>query len=134
MPVRDEDERRAAVPLDLELRDESQTAFEQQPCDDSDECEIARTASLVIPAPPIDAPYRLGVEADARAEKQNRRPLTRPSPIDLVRPAASASGDAHGGGDRVSWQAERPREDARATARERSRTARLPPAPLIASL
>ena len=82
----------------------------------ADEGRVARPPALGgrARARRRDAPPRR--RARCPAEKQKRRPLTRPSPIERLRPATSASTICARGGDLVSRQPERAREDARAAA------------------
>src|SRR5207248_10377169 len=83
--VRDEQERRAPVALDLELGLEAQPLLDDDPRHRRDECDVARALALRAASALVDAPHRLRIKPDPGGEAEPP-PVHGPEP-DRTRPA-----------------------------------------------
>ena len=111
-----EHERGAAVAGDLELRLEVQPPAREQRRAPSSTKTTSPGRRPSSSRPRASTPRTTSASSPMPAEKQKRRPLTRPRPTGVARPLASASRDRLRRRDRVARQPERAREDARPAA------------------
>src|SRR5207244_5706408 len=113
--ISDKDERRAAVALDVERRLEMSSPLDNRPREGAEEGEVAGSSSVFGSPTLVDAPDDLGIETDARVEREAA--TVRATSGDVPRPAVPERlGDLLGRLDRIAGQAERTRKHARPAA------------------
>src|SRR5207245_5249462 len=105
--------------LDLELRVPTRAPLEHHLRDHPHECPVARAGTTRVASEAVEPPHRFAVEPDpgGEAEAAAVDRTERDAPRAALR---DREPDHARGRDGVTWQPERPREDAGAAARQES--------------